>query len=102
MRHEWTADALGSILALRFSRRYLLLLAAGSLHGLDIQTREELCEVVLGDLRRGAPPPPFMGMGNEAEAWAMFASPAEIKHYMVAAWRELPPDDRRRFLRRVV
>lgn len=100
LHHEWTAEALGALLALRYDRPRCFLLAIGGLMALDPEDREAVAETVLADLRRGPPVPPFDGVRAEAELWASFASPAELKHYLVAAWNALPEHDRQAFLRR--
>jgi len=44
----------------------------------------------------------FWSLRDEARDWAFFASRAERCHYLAAAWGQLSPDDRRRFLRRAM
>jgi len=58
---------------------------------------EALAEVVL--TRAGHPLPPLKRLADEAADWAAFASPAEVKHYALAAFRGLRPADRAGFLR---
>lgn len=99
LRHHWRAEWLGSILAMRLDRPQRIVLAAGALHALDPDLREDVAEAVLDDLRAGPPPPPFNGVKAEAELWASYASPLEVKHYLIAAWNVLPAEDRQRFLR---
>ena len=77
-------------------------LAASALLSLPPDEAEELAEAALHDLRAGEPIPPFTGLRDESQSWAMLASRAERCHYLAAAWGELSPDDRRRFLRRAL
>lgn len=44
LRHEWTAETLGALLALRYPQPHLILMGAGSLHGLDPENRHRLIE----------------------------------------------------------
>ena len=77
-------------------------LAISSLLSLPPDTAEELCEAALHDLRAGSPPVTFWSLRDEARDWAFFASRAERCHYLAAAWGQISPDDRRRFLRRAL
>ncbi len=77
-------------------------LAASSLLALPPDTAEELAEAVLHDLRAGPPLVTFWSVRDEARDWAFFASRGERCHYLAAAWGEISPDDRRRFLRRAM
>ena len=77
-------------------------LAASALLSLPPDEAEELAEAVLHDLRAGEPIPPFTNLRDESQSWAMFASRGERCHYLAAAWGEISPDDRRRFLRRAL
>ncbi len=77
-------------------------LGASSLMALPPDTAEELAEAALRDLRAGPPTVWFLSLRDEARDWAMFASRAEHCHYLAAAWGQLSPDDRRRFIRRAL
>ena len=77
-------------------------LAISSLLSLPPDEAEELCEAALHDLRTGPPPVTFWSLRDEASDWAFFASRAKTCHYLAAAWGQLSPDDRRRFLRRAL
>ncbi|MCH8167157.1 MAG: hypothetical protein IIC03_04420 [Proteobacteria bacterium] len=77
-------------------------LAASALLSLPPGEAEELSEAALHDLRTGPPIPPFTSLRAEARDWAAFASRAERCHYLAAAWGQISPDDRRRFLRRAL
>ena len=77
-------------------------LAASALLSMPPDEAEELCEAALHDLRAGSPPVTFWSLRDEARDWAFFASRAERCHYLAAAWGEISPDDRRRFLRRAL
>ncbi len=77
-------------------------LAASALLSMPPDEAEELCEAALHDLRAGSPPVTFWSLRDEARDWAFFASRAERCHYLAAAWGQISPDDRRRFLRRAL
>ncbi len=77
-------------------------LAISSLLSLPPDTAEELAEAALCDLRAGPPTVWFWSLRDEARDWAFFASRAERCHYLAAAWGQISPDDRRRFLRRAL
>ncbi len=90
------------ILSSRLDLPKRIWLGTSALLSLPPDTAEELAEAVLHDLGAGPPPVTFCNLRDEALSWAMFASRAERCHYLAAAWRELSPDDRRRFLRRAL
>ena len=79
-----------------------LTIAAAAMFALPPDTAEELAEATLHDLRAGPPTVWFWSLRDESLSWAMFASRAERCHYLAAAWGQLSPDDRRRFLRRAL
>ena len=91
-----------TIMRWRLTERQCLHSAVTFLWTLPPDTREELCEAALHDLRAGPPPVTFWSLKNEARDWAFFASRAERCHYLAAAWGQISPDDRRRFLRRAL
>ena len=93
---------LAFILRRRLDLPRLIWLTTSTLTSLPPDEAEELAEAVLHDLRAGPPIPPFMSIRDEARDWAMFASRAERCHYLEAAWGQLSPDDRCRFLRRAL
>lgn len=53
----------------------------------------------IGDrlIRAGSPVPPFTTIKAEADAWASFASLAELQTYLVAGFLALPRTDRTDF-----
>ena len=77
-------------------------LTTSALLSLPPDEAEALAEAALHDLRSGPPMVTFWSLKDEALSWAMFASRAERCHYLAAAWGEICPDDRRRFLRRAI
>ena len=77
-------------------------LAISSLLSLPPDEAEEVAEATLHDLRAGPPVVWFWSLRDEARDWAFFASRAERCHYLAAAWGQISPDDRRRFLRRAM
>ncbi len=90
------------ILRRRLDLRQRVWLGASALLSLPPDEAEELCEAALHDLRTGPPPVTFWSLRDEASDWAFFASRAKTCHYLAAAWGQLSPDDRRRFLRRAL
>lgn len=100
--HEFPAEALGALLALRLDRPRRFLLAIGALMALDPEDREALAEAALGDSRAGPPLPPFADLRAEAADWAAWASPGERRAYLAATWNALPNHDRRAFTSRVM
>ena len=93
---------MAAILRRRLDLPECIWLAASAKIALPPNEAEELSEAVLHDLRAGPPIPPFMSIRDAAASWATFASRAERCHYLAAAWGQLSPDDRRRFLRRAL
>lgn len=101
LRHHWRAEWLGSILAMRLDRPQRIVLAAGALHALDPDLREDVAEAVLDDLRAGPPVVPLLDVRAEAREWAAWASRGELRAYMGAIWNRLAEADRADFLRTV-
>jgi len=93
---------MAAILRRRLDLRERIWLAASVVLSLPPDTAEELAEAALCDLRAGPPPVMFWSLRDEARDWAFFASRAERCHYLAAAWGQISPDDRRRFLRRAL
>lgn len=48
--------------------------------------------------RIGAPIPPLLSAMDEAQAWAEWASPLEVKAYVLACFNAMPPKDQAGFL----
>ena len=96
------AADLAVILRCRLDADARLWLAGAALLSLPPDVAEELAEAALHDLRAGPPTVWFLSLRDEARDWAMFASRAEHCHYLAAAWGQLSPDDRRRFIRRAL
>lgn len=101
-RHEFTAEALGALLALRLDWPRCFLLATGGLMALPPEDREAVAATVLADLRAGQPIPPFMDLRDDARDWAGWASTAERRAYLAATWNALADHDRRAFMARVM
>ncbi|MDQ1848542.1 hypothetical protein Q9299_09615 [Gemmobacter fulvus] len=49
--------------------------------------------------RIGAPIPPLLSAMDEAQAWAEWASPLEVKAYALACFNAMSPEDKAAFLR---
>lgn len=62
------------------------------------EDREPMLEAALGYLRAGQPVPPFTGVMAEADNWADWASPAELKAYCLATYTRMQRHDQRAFL----
>ncbi len=63
--------------------------------------REDLVvifEGLLERLRAGEPTTPLLSYMDEARDWAAYATPGELKCYLVAIWNALSKRERARFL----
>ena len=96
------AARLATIFRARLAPMERLTIASAAMMALDLDAAEELAEAALHDLRAGSPTVTFWSLRDEVRDWAFFASRAERCHYLAAAWGQISPDDRRRFIQRAL
>ncbi|WP_406736966.1 hypothetical protein [Thioclava sp. GXIMD4215] len=75
-----------------------LALAIADCHPIDAA---KLMEAALADLRQGAPGPALLGIMEEANFWAGYATREELKAYALVAFRALGRADQKAFLKHV-